>query len=493
MAPLLELRQIHKRFPGVYALKGVDFDLQAGEVHALVGENGAGKSTLIKILAGDCDFQQGEYLIDGALAHIARPQDALRKGISAVYQELELAPVLSVAENIFFGRLPSRWGKVQWRRLYEETAAVLEQVGLEVHPATRVGRLSLAGQQLVEIARALSCRARALVMDEPTSALTPVEIERLFGLIRRLRAQGVAVLYVSHKLEEVLSLADRVSVLRDGVRVGTRRAGELDEGQLIALMVGRQLDGLFPKAHAEKGGGQVVLEVEGLKTARVQGISFQVRQGEIAGFCGLRGAGRTELARAVLGLDARLEGQVRVEGRPVPANSCAAARRMGIGMVPEDRRAEGLFPELGVDHNMSIAALERFCRWGRIRAPQERAAVSALVRRLGIRTPGLGQPIAYLSGGNQQKVLIARWLLREELKVLFVDEPTRGIDVGARAEIYCLLDELAGRGLALVVISSELPELLGLCDRIYAMKAGRIAGQVPGAAATQEELLALAI
>ncbi|MBI2506129.1 MAG: sugar ABC transporter ATP-binding protein [Candidatus Latescibacteria bacterium] len=489
--PLVQLRDIHKQYPGVYALKGVDFELCPGEVHALVGENGAGKSTLIKILAGACPFDRGEYLIGGEPAGIASPQDAIRRGISVVYQELELAPRLSVAENIFFGRLPSRRGQVQWAQLYQESAAVLEQVGLEVDPRLWVERLGLAAQQLVEIARALSCRARVLIMDEPTSALTPAEISRLFGLIRRLREQGTAILYVSHKLEEILSLADRVTVLRDGARVGTLQAGSFDEAQLIALMVGRPLGALFPRTHRARGAA--ALEVKELSTARVHDISFRVARGEIVGFSGLMGAGRTEVARAVLGLDRRLGGEVRVGGQALPADSCAAARRLGLGLVPEDRRAEGIFPQLGVDHNASIASLEQFSRRGWIRREQEQEAVAEQVRRLEIRTPSLAQRIALLSGGNQQKVLIARWLLRQGLRALLVDEPTRGIDVGARAEIYRLLDLLAGQGLGLVVISSELPELLGLCDRIYVMKGGRITGVVERAQATQEKLLAMAL
>jgi ABC-type sugar transport system ATPase subunit len=489
--PLVQLRAIHKEYPGVYALRGVDFDLCPGEVHALVGENGAGKSTLIKILAGACPFERGEYLLEGGPAGIGSPQDAIARGISVVYQELELAPRLSVAENIFFGRLPSRRGRVQWAQLYRESEAILAQVGLEVDPRMWVERLGIAAQQLVEIARALSCQARVLVMDEPTSALTPAEIERLFGLLRRLRQQGTAILYVSHKLEEILSLADRVTVLRDGERVGTLQAGALDEEQLIALMVGRPLGELFPRAH--RAGPGVALEVKGLSTARVHDISFAVAEGEIVGFSGLMGAGRTEVARAVLGLDRRVAGEVQVSGQPVPADSCAAARRLGLGLVPEDRRGEGIFPQLGVDHNASIASLEQFSRGGRIRHEQEREAVAGQVRQLEIRTPSLVQRISLLSGGNQQKVLIARWLLRQGLKVLMVDEPTRGIDVGARAEIYRLLDQLAGQGLGLVVISSELPELLGLCDRICVMKGGRITGILQRGEATQEKLLSMAL
>ncbi|MCC7262332.1 MAG: sugar ABC transporter ATP-binding protein, partial [Candidatus Latescibacteria bacterium] len=422
---------------------------------------------------------------------IRSPQDAIRRGISVVSQERDLAPRLSVAENIFFGRLPNRRGRVLWAQLYRDCAAILAQVGLEVDPQLGVEHLGIAARQLVEIARALSCQARVLIMDEPTSALTPAEIVRLFVLIRRLREQGTAVLYVSHKLEEVLALAGRITVLRDGARVATMGAGELDEARLIALMVGRPLGELFPRT--QRVSGKVALEVQGLCTERVREISFQVAEGEIIGLSGLMGAGRTEVARAVLGLDRRLAGEVRVGGEVLPPDSCVAARRLGLGLVPEDRRGEGIFPQLGVDHNTSIASLERFSRRGWLRRDEERRAVAEQVQRLEIRTPSLSQRIALLSGGNQQKVLVARWLLRQGLRVLLVDEPTRGIDVGARAEIYRLLDQLAGQGLGLVVISSELPELLGLCDRVYVMKAGRITGSLLRAEASQERLLAMAL
>ncbi|NKB66825.1 MAG: ATP-binding cassette domain-containing protein [Candidatus Latescibacteria bacterium] len=488
---LLQLRAIEKRFPGVHALAGVDFDLAAGEVHALVGENGAGKSTLIKILAGVHLPTAGDYLLDQVPAAIATPHDAVAAGISVVHQELNLVPSLSVAENIFFGRLPSRKGRVLWGRLYRETDEILRQLGLKLDPRTKVQHLSIAAQQLVEIGRALSCRARVLILDEPTSALSPTEIEALFTLLRRLRDQGVGIIYISHKLDEVLGLADRATVLRDGQWVGTAPTGELDEGRLIRLMVGRQLDQVFPRSRG--AAGSVLLQVEGLATDLVQAISFAVRRGEIVGFSGLMGAGRTELARAVFGVDRRRGGRVLLEGQPVPANAPPQSRRLGLGLVSEDRRAEGLFAQLSVAENMSISSLPQFCRGWHIRGQQVRRKVEELVSQLAVRTPSVGQIIAKLSGGNQQKVLIARWLMKDNLKVLIVDEPTRGVDVGAKVEIYSLLDQLAGRGLGVVVISSELPELLGLCDRIYVMKGGRITGEFKRGEATKEGLLARAI
>ena len=488
---LLQLRAIHKHFPGVHALAGVDFELEEGEVHALVGENGAGKSTLIKILAGVHEPTAGDYLIDAAPAAIARPQDAVAAGISVVHQELNLVPSLSVAENIFFGRLPARRGRVLWGPLYRETEGILQQLGLALDPRSKVQHLSIAAQQLVEIGRALSCRARVLILDEPTSALSPTEIDALFELLRRLRRQGVGIIYISHKLEEVLGLADRATVLRDGQWVDTAPTAELDEARLIALMVGRELDQVFPKSRGVPG--PVLLEVEDLATDRVRNISFAVRRGEIVGFSGLMGAGRTELARGIFGVDRRRGGRVALDGKPVPADAPPQSRRLGLGMVPEDRRAEGLFAQLSVEENMSVSALGQFCRGWHIRGQQVRQKVDELVGQLAVRTPSSAQIIAKLSGGNQQKVLIARWLIEDNLKVLIVDEPTRGVDVGAKVEIYSLLDQLAARGLGVVVISSELPELLGLCDRIYVMKGGRIRGEFERAGATKEALLARAI
>ena len=492
MTPLGALSAIHKRFPGVYALKGVDFDVLPGEVHALVGENGAGKSTLIKIAAGVYDCEEGQYRIAGEEVFLDGPRAALDRGIAVVYQELELVASLSVAENLFFGRLPhGRGGRVLWDELYAASAQLLAEVGLTVDPRTKVGYLGVAAQQLVEIARALSFEARMIVMDEPTSALSPREIEKLFALIARLKAKGVGLVYVSHKLDEIMALADRVTVLRDGARVACERTEDLDEERLIALMVGRELGQGFPVA--DRAPGARVLAVDGLTTDQVRDISFQVRAGEIVGFSGLMGAGRTELARAVMGVDRRLEGSVAVAGKRVPADAPPAARKLGLGLVPEDRRADGVFAQLSVRENSSIAALEQFCRMGHVRGGEEKQRVGALVDRLRVRTPDQEQEIAKLSGGNQQKALLARWLLKDNLKVLLVDEPTRGIDVGAKAEIYQLLNDLARDGLAVVLLSSEMPEVLGLCDRIYVMSEGRIAAVYDGSEATPEKLLASAL
>ncbi len=492
MTSLLALANIHKRFPGVYALKGVDFAVQPGEVHALVGENGAGKSTLIKIAAGVYSRDQGHYQIAGRPVDIHHPRQALDHGLAVVYQELELVPSLSVAENLFFGRLPhGRLGRVRWNALYDASATLLAEVGLAVDPQTKVGHLGVAAQQLVEIARARACDAQVIIMDEPTSALSTHEIDKLFALIARLKARGVGVVYVSHKLAEVMELADQVTVLRDGERVACEPAANLDEQQLIALMVGRALGPGFPAANRTPG--PVALAVAGLTTARVQDISCRVCAGEIVGFSGLMGAGRTELARAVMGVDRRRAGTITIGGVAVPANAPPQARTLGLGLVPEDRRADGLFAQQSVRANASVAALAQFCRAGHVQVSMERQQVGALVARLRLRPPDQEQTIARLSGGNQQKVLLARWLLKENLRVLLVDEPTRGIDVGAKAEIYQLLDELARQGLAIAILSSEMPEILGLCDRVYVMCEGQITAEYARAEATPEKLLASAL
>ena len=512
--PRVELRGIRKAFPGVQALDGVDLTLRAAEVHALVGENGAGKSTLIKVIGGVHRPDEGAYLIDGVANVVRDPRTAADAGIRIVHQELELVADLSVAENVFFGRLPVRSGiRVDWERLSSDTRVALQQVGLDVDPSVKVRRLGIAQQQLVEIARALSqqgaaretaspqlsaasstlLEAKVLVLDEPTSALSPAEIDGLFVLLRRLRDDGVALLYVSHKLDEVRALANRISVLRDGAHVSTDDASAIDEAEIIRRMVGRQLDDVYPRS--QRTPGPEVLRVDGLTTAHVHDIHLSVRAGEVVGVSGLMGAGRTELLLGVLGADRRVSGSVRVKGEELGANATWRARQAGIGLVPEDRRGQGIFPLLGVLSNASISCLGQFLNrtklW--VQSKLEAAEAGAVIERMRIRTPSLQQPVALLSGGNQQKVLLARWLLKWDLAVLFVDEPTRGIDVGARFEIYRLLDELASDGLGILLVSSEMEELLGLCERIYVMKEGRITDEVESASATPERLLGAAL
>jgi ABC-type sugar transport system ATPase subunit len=489
--PVIELKAIHKKFPGVHALKGVDFDLRRGEVHALMGENGAGKSTLIKVMAGVYDFE-GEYRIDGAPARIAKPRDAILRGISVIYQELNLVQDLSIAENIFFGRLlTSRTGRVLWPEIYAKTSEYLSDVGLKVGPKEKVRRLSVSNQQLVEIAKSLSLNAQVIIMDEPTSALCPNEIEKLFALIHRLKSRGVAIVYVSHKLDEVFSISDRITVFRDGELVATKPTSGMTKETLIPMMVGRDLSALLPKTPPSLGGE--ILRVEGLTTAKVADISFYVRRGEIVGFAGLMGAGRTELTRALMGLDRRSAGTIVLDGAALPPNDPVKARNLGMGLIPEDRKLDGIFPDLSVKDNISIISLRQLRRGLGISKLLESAAVDGIIGRLSIRTPSPRQLIAKLSGGNQQKVILARWLIKKGMKVLVIDEPTRGIDVGTKAEIYKIMDKLAHDGMAIVMMSSEMPELLGMCDRIYAMAGGRIANELSAAEATQESILASCI
>ena len=491
MAPVIELRGVHKFFPGVHALRDVDFEIEAGEVHALVGENGAGKSTLIKIIAGAYTLDEGQLEVEGVSTVLSHPRQAQDLGLVVVHQELELVPSLSVAENIFFGRLPNQNGRVLWKKLHADARLLLDQVGLAVDPKTQVGYLGIAAQQLVEIARALSQQAKLIVMDEPTSALSPQEIDRLLLLVDQLRSRGVSVLYVSHKLEEVLRISNRVTVLRDGAKVACQQTAELDEKRLVALMVGRELGLGFPEAN--RSAKSVVLQVENLTTDSVNDISFEVREGEIVGFSGLMGAGRTELAQALIGVDRRRGGSVRVGGEELAHSNPQAARRMGLGLVPEDRREQGIFPRRSVRENASIAALEALSRWGWVQRGVEQSRVEASVERLRVRTASTETPIANLSGGNQQKVLLCRWLLVDNLKVLLVDEPTRGIDVGAKDEIYRVLDELAQTGLAIIVFSSEMEEVLGLCDRIYVLREGAINAHYHREEASPEALLESAL
>ena len=489
--PIIEMCGIHKYFPGVHALKGVSFDLYPGEVHALVGENGAGKSTLIKLMSGVYTLDEGAYRFNSSPNRICSPIDAIQRGLSVIYQELNLVASLSVAENIFFGRLPSSGGRVLWKKLFEETRKYLDMVGLNIKPGTKVQYLSVAQQQLVEIAKAISLNAKVIVMDEPTSALSPNEIQYLFNVIRQLQAQGVAVVYVSHKLEEVFTLADRITVLRDGAAVVTVAARSVDQAALIEMMVGRKLIDMFPPKNRTPG--NVLLDVQGLSSEKVTNLSFTVRAGEIVGFSGLMGAGRTEMTRALFGIDRRTGGTVTLDGKPIEKDSPVAARRAGLGLVTENRKEEGILSPLSVKKNISIVALDQVSKLLHINRRKENEEVGKIARTLAIKTPSVDQLISKLSGGNQQKVLLARWLIKHNLRLLIIDEPTRGIDVGAKAEIYEILNNLARKGLSILIVSSEMPEILGMCDRIYVMKGGRITGEFQAEEADEKALLARAI
>jgi ABC-type sugar transport system ATPase subunit len=491
-APALEVIGIGKRFPGVLALENVDLTLQPGKVHALMGENGAGKSTLIKILAGVYQKDAGTIRIGGVATEIRTPKDAIRQGIKVVFQEIALVSEFTVAENIFFEQYPvGRFGSIRWGSIRKEAAALFDRVGFDVDPGAKVGSLPVSQQQMVEIARALAHQARIVVMDEPTSSLTPNEVALLFKVIHRLTALGIAVLYVTHKLDEVFEIADTVTVLRDGRHVSTKPIGEHTHDSLIHDMIGRRIDNLFPRARGPAR-GDVIVSVDGLSTAKLKNIAFEAKAGEVLGFFGLMGAGRTELAKAIVGFDPIRTGTVLIGGKPLRPHDTGTGVALGIGLLTEDRKTEGLMLELPVLQNTSLAALGDFARAGFLDERRERSAVQEFVDRFRVKTPSLDQSIKNLSGGNQQKVLLARWLMRG-LKVIVVDEPTRGIDVGAKSEIFALIDRLAGEGLAVIMMTSEMPELLGLSDRIAVMAEGRITTIMDRNGATQEAILNAAI
>ncbi len=486
---LLSMEHISKRFPGVQALDDVSFEVVPGEVHALVGENGAGKSTLMKILTGALPRDSGGVRWLGAPVEIDTPGQALALGISMIHQELALIPVLDVGQNIFLGREPARGrlGLVDWDGLYLAAEAQLARVGLEVDARTRVEELSIAQRQMVEIAKALSFESRLIVMDEPTSSLTEREVETLFALIRSLKAQGVSVVFISHRLEEVFQVADRVTVLRDGRHIATAPLGELSVPAVVRMMVGREVAQV--SAGAPILDGQVVLEVRGLSRGRtVRDVSLKLHQGEILGMFGLVGSGRTDLARALFGVDPIERGEVWIDGRRARIDSPRRAIAQGLGFVPEDRKAQGLFLNMAVGQNVTIAALGDLARLDFIDFARMRRLAQEYVERLDIRTPGLGQRVRNLSGGNQQKTVIARWLTLHP-KVLILDEPTRGIDVGAKAEIHALMRALAREGVAVLMISSELPEIMAVSDRIVVMREGRVVGELSRAEASQDRIM----
>ena len=491
--PALEMRGIDKRFPGVVALDNVDLTLQPGKVHALMGENGAGKSTLIKIMAGVYGKDAGTIRIQGREVDIKSPRDSLKEGIKVVFQEIALISEFTVAENIFLEGYPTgKGGSIDWKKIRNDSAALFKRIGFNVDPAARTGSLPVSQQQMVEIARALAHEARVVVMDEPTSSLTPNEVSLLFTVIRRLTGLGIAVVYVSHKLDEVFEIADTVTVLRDGRHISTKPVSEHTNDTLIQDMIGRRIDNLFPRQRGPAG-TKVALSVEGLSTAKkLKDVSFEARAGEVLGFFGLMGAGRTELAKAIVGYDPITRGTITIDGHRLAPHDTRTGVGLGIGLLTEDRKTEGLMGELPVYQNASLASLGSFARLGFVDKAKERKAVQEYVDRFRIKTPGLGQKIKNLSGGNQQKVLISRWLMRG-LKVIVVDEPTRGIDVGAKSEIFALIDRLAGEGLAVVLMSSEMPELLGLADRIAVMCEGRITATMSRDEATQEKILNAAI
>lgn len=491
--PLLKLSGISKAFAGVQALRDVSFDLRAGEVHALVGENGAGKSTLIKIVTGAHQPDEGVLEIRGSVILENDPVRARNLGIAAIYQQPALFPDLSVTENLALGLEPGGpWRRVRWRERRARARQLLDRIGARIDPETEVRRLSMPEQQLVEIARALGSDARIVIMDEPTASLSDTEVAHLFQVIRELKQEGVGIIYISHRLEELPEVADRVTALRDGRLVGTRAMGSVTRGDLIRMMVGRELASVFPKV--EVAAGETLLEVNDLscRDAGVEHISFSIRRGEILGLSGLVGAGRTELARVLFGLTPADSGEIRLGGVPVRIESPGKAVALGIAYVPEDRRRHGVVLDMSVASNTTLAILRQVSRLGLIDFGRERAVAVQYVGRLGVKTASIDAPVGSLSGGNQQKVALARWLAADP-GVLILDEPTQGVDVGAKSEIHKLMGELAGRGMAVLMISSELPEILGMSDRIAVMHAGTIVGVVDRAEASQELLLEMAL
>jgi rhamnose transport system ATP-binding protein len=490
--PVLELRGVSKRFAGVQALQYVDLDLAAGTIHALVGENGAGKSTLVKILAGVHQPDGGTLRLRGDELVLNSPAAARDRGIAVMHQQPNLFPDLEVAENVFVSQLPrARFGRVDWREAHAAAARLFARLGVSLKVTTPVRGLSVADQQLIEIAKALAVDAPVLVMDEPTAALSSREVDRLFATVRQLRDHGVAVLFVNHRLEEVFELCDRVTVLRDGRHVVTKAIAELTPVETIRHMVGRRVDSLFPERQAETG--EVALQVRGLTRAGVfRDVSFEVRRGEIVGLAGLVGAGRTEVARALFGIDRAEAGEVLVRGRPVEIASPGDAMREGLAYVPEDRHDQGLILDFSIAANVSLPVLDRLSRLlGVVDRSRERALAVDYSKRLQVRSTGVDQAVAGLSGGNQQKVVIAKWLATQPA-VLILDEPTRGIDVGAKAEVHRIISRLAADGMAILLISSELPEVLGMADRVVVLHEGRVAATLDRANATQERIMTAA-
>lgn len=492
MTERLHMREISKGFGGIVALRGVSFSARAGEVHALMGENGAGKSTLMKILAGAYDHEGGQILLDGKPTSIHTPRDAIQKGVSIIYQELSLARHLTVAENILIEQM-GRGLLLDRKGMDDRAKELLADMGFaEIDPRQLVDDLPIAYQQVVEICKALSRDCSILVLDEPTAVLTNHETEKLFDMVRRLRARGVCIVYISHRLDEIFALCDRVSILKDGRNVGTWETGELDHDRLTNLMIGRDLNEFFPQRNAIMG--DVALEVTGLEAGpQVQGVNLRVRKGEVLGIGGLVGAGRTEVLRAVFGADSRTDGEIEVHGRAVRIRSPGDAVREGIGLVPEDRKHQGVLLNLPILVNAVLTPVNPWLgRLGFIRDKAEREGTEALRTELRLKTASIDAEVGTLSGGNQQKVALMKWLA-SRCDVLFLDEPTRGVDVGAKVEIYRVINELAERGTAIVMVSSEMLELIGMCDRVMVMRAGRMAGELTRGDMTEERIIELAM
>ena len=474
--PLLEMKEISKSFPGVKALDHVSFDLFPGEVHVLVGENGAGKSTLMKVLAGAYPKDEGEIFINGEDQPRWNPTAARAQGVAMVYQEFTLLPFRSVAENIFLGREETIAGLfLDKASMHQQAEKILRSIGVEVDTHVPVLELGVAEQQMVEIAKALAMEARILVLDEPTSALSLREIKQLFSTVKKLKENGVGIIYISHRMEELKQIGDRVTVMRDGQLIGTRRVSDIEIDEVITMMIGREINELFPRHYCEPG--EVALSVSGLKSGKkVKNVNLEVHFGEIVGLSGLVGSGRTETARAIFGLDAMACDDLEILGKKYKHIDPSLAVDIGVGLIPEDRRRDGLFPILSMEKNLVMVCLRKLFPRGVMKTSVEKKTASEYVKKFDIQPPALDRIVHYLSGGNQQKVVIGKWLAAKP-RVIIIDEPTRGIDVGAKSEVHSFMDRLANSGHAILMISSEMPEILGMSDRIYVMHEGSIAGE----------------
>ncbi len=489
----VEFRGITKYFPGVKALDGVSFFARGGEVIALLGENGAGKSTLLKVLNGDYQADGGQYLIDGTEHHFKSPHEAIAAGISIIYQERQIVPFLTVAENIFMEELPiDKTGLIDFKTLNQRAKVIIDEFKLPIEPTEQVRFLSVAYQQMVEIMKAYRRKPKIIAFDEPTASLSDNEIETLFQIIRRLKEQGIIILYVSHRMKEIFQITDQIVVIKDGKYVAQMPTKETTESELIKLMVGRDLGGIFEGLSRNEQKGEVVLEVKNLTNDYIKDVSFSLHRGEILGFCGLVGAGRTETMRAIFGADKLKSGEILLDGNQIHVKEPKQAINLGIGLCPEDRKDQGIFGGRAIKENISVVALEKVSRGQFIQSKKEAEMAEDSVKNLRVRTPSIDKLIRELSGGNQQKVILARWLAVGP-KVLILDEPTKGIDVGSKSEIYQMACDLAKTGIGVIVISSELPEVLGLSDRIIVMCGGRITGEVTAKDSTEEQLLTLAM
>lgn len=490
---MVEMKDIEKSFAGVKALNHAGLSVKEGQIHALIGENGAGKSTLMKILSGALHKDGGTVHIKGTEVNIQTPKDAKRHGVATIYQEFMLAPDLTVAENIFIDRFASEEKLVRWKKLNEDARRLLSELGFEdISPSTRVGTLSVACQQVVEICKCLSRNVKILILDEPTAVLTFKEIGKLFTLLRKLKSEGVSIIYISHRLEEIFELCDEITVMKDGTYVDTVKADTINKDQLISMMVGRDIKDIFPKRDAVIG--DTVLEVKGLCGSHmVQNISFSVRKGEVLGFYGLVGAGRTETMRAVFGADDWVSGEILLEGKPVHFKSPKMAVRSGVGMVPEDRKRQGVILEQSIRINTTITSMEKVKnKWRIFDRKKERGFVERVLGSINTKYGSMEHPVSSLSGGNQQKVVLGKWLAADSRVIIF-DEPTRGVDVGAKTEIYQCINQLAKEGIAILMISSEMPELLGMSDRIITMRQGKISGELSKEDFGENNLIKLAM